>query len=61
MVLDKRMAYLILAAGVVIVTLAILVDSFRDKVIYLAPVQGIAVLVGVIVALVGGYFLAVRE
>lgn len=52
---DKRVAYGLIAAGIVLVLLSVLIDPIRGEDIYMATSQIIVLIVGVVVALVGAY------
>ena len=58
---DKRVAYVLLAGGVILALLSILIDPLRGHDIYLATVQIVALVIGVVVALLGAYLAFVRK
>lgn len=57
---DPRVAYVLLAGGIVLALLALLIDPLRGYDIYLAPVQIVALVVGIVVAVAGAYLAFVR-
>ena len=58
---DKRVAYALLAVGVVGVLLSILIDPIRGYDIYFATSQIIVLIVGIVLALAGVYLAFVRK
>ncbi|MBI5961685.1 MAG: hypothetical protein HY866_23305 [Chloroflexi bacterium] len=58
---DKRVVYALLIGGIVLALLAILIDPLRGNDIYLAPVQIVALIVGVVAAAAGAYLTFVRK
>ncbi len=58
---DSRIQYGLLVGGLVLAILAILIDPIRGYSIYLAPVQIVALVVGILVFLVGAYVLFIRK
>lgn len=58
---DKRVAYGLLAGGVILAVLSIVIDPLRGYDLYLAAPQIIALVVGVVAALVGAYLAFVRQ
>ena len=58
---DKRIAYGVLAVGVVLALLAILIDPIRGHSIYLATSQIVVLIVGLVVAVGGAYLSFMRK
>ena len=52
---NKQVAYALLVGGVVLALLAVLLDPIRGYDIYLGGAQIVALIVGIIVALIGAY------
>ncbi len=61
MLSDKRVQYALLIGGIVLALLSILIDPIRGYDIYLHPVQIAALIVGIVAALAGAYFVFVRK
>jgi len=57
---DRRVAYALLALGIVAVLLSILIDPIRGNDIYLATSQIIVLVVGIVLALAGAYYAFMR-
>ncbi len=57
---DRRVAYALLAVGVVGILLSILIDPIRGYDIYLATSQIIVLVICVVLALAGAYLAFVR-
>ncbi len=58
---DKRVAYALLAVGVVGVLLSVLIDPIRGLDIYMATSQIVVLIVGIILAVAGAYLAFVRK
>lgn len=58
---DKRIQYGLLVGGLVLAALAILIDPIRGLVLYLHPIQIVALVVGILVFLAGAYAAFVRK
>lgn len=58
---DKRVAYLLLAGGIVLALLSVLIDPLRGYKIHMATIQIIALVVGLVVAAAGAYLTFVRK
>jgi len=58
---QKQIGYALLVVGVVAALLSILIDPIRGYDIYLAPVQIVVLIAGIVVALVGLYLAFVRK
>jgi hypothetical protein len=58
---DKRVAYGLLAVGIVAVLLSILIDPIRGHDIYLAPIQIVVLIAGIVLAVAGAYLTFVRK
>ena len=58
---DKRLAYGALIAGVVLALLSILIDPIRGNTMYLAPIQIVVLIVGIVLALAGAYLTFMRK
>ncbi len=58
---DKRVAYALLAGGIVLALLSILIDPIRGHDIYMATSQIIALIVGVVVAAGGAYLAFMKK
>lgn len=52
---DKRIAYVLLIGGIVLALLSILIDPIRGYDIYLAGLQVVALVVGIVAALAGAF------
>jgi hypothetical protein len=52
---NKQVAITILALGVMVALLSILIDPIRGVALYLAAIQIVGLIVGVILALIGGF------
>ncbi len=57
---EKQIGYGLLALGILAVLVSILIDPIRGNDIYLATSQIIVLVVGAVVALVGGYVTFMR-
>lgn len=55
MLQDKRIAYGALILGLAAAVLAIVIDPLRGLDVYLAPIQIVVLIAGIVVALVGAY------
>lgn len=58
---DKRVAYVLLIGGIVLALLSVLIDPLRGEDIYMATVQIIALIVGVVAAAAGAYLAFLRK
>jgi hypothetical protein len=58
---QQQIGYALLVVGVVAALLSILIDPIRGYDIYLAPVQIVVLIAGIVVALVGLYLAFVRK
>jgi hypothetical protein len=58
---DKRVAYGLLAVGIVAVLLSFLIDPIRGNDIYMAPIQIVVLIVGIVLAVAGVYLTFVRK
>jgi len=58
---DKRVAYALLAGGIVLALLSFLIDPIRGHDIYMATSQIIALIVGVVVAAGGAYLAFMKK
>jgi len=58
---DKRIAYGLLAVGIVLALLAILIDPIRGEKIYLATIQIVVLIVGLVIAAGGAYLSFLRK
>jgi len=58
---DKRVAYALIVIGVVLAVLSIVIDPIRGYDIHMATIQIVALIVGIIVALIGLYLAFVRK
>ena len=61
MLSDKRVQYALLIGGIVLALLSILIDPICGYDIYLHPVQIAALIVGIVAALAGAYFVFMRK
>jgi hypothetical protein len=58
---DKRVAYLVLAVGIVAILLSVLIDPIRGYDIHMAAIQIVVLIVGIVLALAGAYLAFVRK
>ncbi len=58
---DKRIAYAVLAIGIVLVLLSVLIDPIRGNDIYMATSQIVVLIVGLVVAVAGAYLAFMRR
>jgi uncharacterized protein YacL len=58
---DKRVAYAVLAVGVIGILLSVLIDPIRGYDIHMATSQIIVLIVGIVLAVVGAYLVFVRK
>ena len=58
---DKRVAYALIVIGVVLAVLSIVIDPIRGYDIHMATIQIVALIVGIIVALIWLYLAFVRK
>jgi hypothetical protein len=58
---NRRVAYALLAVGVVGILLSILIDPIRGLDTYMATSQIIVLIVGIVLALAGAYLAFVRK
>ena len=58
---DKRFAYALLAGGIVLALLSVLIDPIRGEDIYMATIQIVVLVIGIVVALVGAYLAFMRK
>jgi hypothetical protein len=58
---DKRVAYLLLVGGIVLVLLSFLIDPIRGKDFHMGTIQIIVLIVGIVAAVVGAYLAFVRK
>lgn len=58
---NKQLAYGLLAVGVLVALLSVLIDPLRGHDIYLATIQIIALIAGLVVAAAGAYLAFLRK
>jgi len=61
MLADKRVAYGLIAVGLILVLLSVLIDPIRGNDVYMATSQIIVLIVGVVVAVAGAYLVFMRR
>jgi hypothetical protein len=58
---DKRVAYAVLAGGIVLALLSFLIDPLRGYDIHMATIQIVALIVGVVAAAAGAYLAFMKK
>ncbi len=61
MVNKKQLAYGVLVIGLFLVALSVLIDPLRGHHIYMATIQYVALLAGLMLALAGAYLAFMRQ
>jgi hypothetical protein len=61
MLQNKQVLYGILIVGLVLVALSVLIDPIRGEDFYMSGWQWLALIVGAVLTLVGGYLVFVRK